>query len=490
MKQLLLLLTINISIFSVAQGWRPYQINNGITQYLSEDSTNFYNTNLFGFVFPILSVEEDTSYYKSQALHIRFEKGISPFYVGIYQTNTYEKRDLIKGQVFGDSLEIYQDSSIFYTIDSLGFTLNFPHKYKLYDSLIIGKSLTHKIIAKVDSFKVMSTFSNNDSLVFLTQYVYNNSTNTIDTTHGFHQSPLVISKAYGLYKTINYSNLDSAICYTQIRLKDTILNKEYYNYSVGDQIHSHYDSIYYIISWKAYHEISIVDSIFFSNSIKHMRFSNNRAFPSPVPVFSFYNHTTISIDTNKIFDVTNSFIIPKEHLNFASWFYNNPFSIYAMYKNRLIKFRSGNYQFYPGINNTYDSLVCFVGSLAISDTVSYVSVGDQFYHYHNGESYSKSILYYNLSGNTWGTPYNFITSINEKLNSSEVLISPNPAQDVIFVKNKLKFTSYRIFDINNKVVLSELFSNQINIQNLKSGIYFLELSDQNNRSSIQKFIKQ
>ena len=56
---------------------------------------------------------------------------------------------------------------------------------------------------------------------------------------------------------------------------------------------------------------------------------------------------------------------------------------------------------------------------------------------------------------------------------------PNPANDVIRFRNLEGEKVIRIFDVNSKEVLKKTIdTNELSIQNLKSGFYFLEINGQ------------
>lgn len=79
------------------------------------------------------------------------------------------------------------------------------------------------------------------------------------------------------------------------------------------------------------------------------------------------------------------------------------------------------------------------------------------------------------------------TSINE-MNADNTLIYPNPARDFINIKNAKG--SYLITDLLGKVVKQIIINStvqEINIQELNKGIYFLISNEDNSR---YKFIKQ
>lgn len=86
----------------------------------------------------------------------------------------------------------------------------------------------------------------------------------------------------------------------------------------------------------------------------------------------------------------------------------------------------------------------------------------------------------------------FTSVQNNSNNSNDIIIYPNPAGKTITIQNANFNTKFSIFRIDgNKVMEGNLNSsnNTINIESLASGVYFIELIDNENKIS-QKFIKE
>ena len=72
-----------------------------------------------------------------------------------------------------------------------------------------------------------------------------------------------------------------------------------------------------------------------------------------------------------------------------------------------------------------------------------------------------------------------------------ISIYPNPAQNQITVSSNIKMDSYRIFNALGKIVMNgDLTNTTINIESLKSGSYFIALSDKDSNQTYHKrFVK-
>jgi hypothetical protein len=84
-----------------------------------------------------------------------------------------------------------------------------------------------------------------------------------------------------------------------------------------------------------------------------------------------------------------------------------------------------------------------------------------------------------------------ITGINE-LNSLEgMTVYPNPTKGFISVENIHQETEFKITDMNGKILLKGIVSesNEINIENLSKGIYFIEFKNEN-IMLVRKIVKE
>ena len=89
--------------------------------------------------------------------------------------------------------------------------------------------------------------------------------------------------------------------------------------------------------------------------------------------------------------------------------------------------------------------------------------------------------------------YSDVISLRRKVDTQELLIYPNPAQDELYLITNLEGTKLRVFNALGKeqiVQLSKLSdaNAKLDISNLQGGVYFLELYSEGN-STIKSFIK-
>ena len=64
----------------------------------------------------------------------------------------------------------------------------------------------------------------------------------------------------------------------------------------------------------------------------------------------------------------------------------------------------------------------------------------------------------------------------DDLNATNFSMYPNPSSNIVFFKNLNKTTTVKIYDINMRLVKFEsINSNQISIEDLNTGVYFVEI---------------
>ena len=108
-------------------------------------------------------------------------------------------------------------------------------------------------------------------------------------------------------------------------------------------------------------------------------------------------------------------------------------------------------------------------------------------------SYNQSdvLVYFkkNVSGNTWGTPWTFTSSIND-INSLEFSIYPNPTSNSIKISGLENIkTNYEMLNSLGKLVVSgTLESREIDCSTLPNGIYFFKLIDSEQNMGIKRIV--
>lgn len=88
--------------------------------------------------------------------------------------------------------------------------------------------------------------------------------------------------------------------------------------------------------------------------------------------------------------------------------------------------------------------------------------------------------------------YSMMTTSTYDIDPTSFSLSPNPVSDELRVSTKQKYDSYIVIDNTGKVVLHKFLDTndfEIDVNQLKAGLYFLKLQSSNNQTEPKKFIK-
>ena len=84
---------------------------------------------------------------------------------------------------------------------------------------------------------------------------------------------------------------------------------------------------------------------------------------------------------------------------------------------------------------------------------------------------------------------NLATSVTPLSQRTEILVFPNPADQLLNIQSDINFNSYRIFSTLGQVVKVGAYNTSIDISSLPSGTYHLECLGKDKRA-IQTFIRR
>ncbi len=74
--------------------------------------------------------------------------------------------------------------------------------------------------------------------------------------------------------------------------------------------------------------------------------------------------------------------------------------------------------------------------------------------------------------------------------SSEIIIFPNPVQDILNIQTQESIKEIAVYDVlGKKVAISQITSNSIDVSNLAKGLYFVKVIGLENKNFTSKFIK-
>lgn len=196
----------------------------------------------------------------------------------------------------------------------------------------------------------------------------------------------------------------------------------------------------------------------------------------------------------KIITASGSNILPPQ----MPYQQNTTFSTtYPDFNSSFFNTVSGNLT-YSGQNNfTVNSRTC-----TLADYLADNGEVNQFFGFICNFYSASGSFYYNIQSN--GTQKTLIigNSLFEEIHFfyanldtkegaiSQIVLAPNPVQDILKIKNTILIKSYKIFDQSGKLIVEKRNLNEkivnINIQNYQKGLYYIHLNDDKAISFIKK----
>lgn len=135
------------------------------------------------------------------------------------------------------------------------------------------------------------------------------------------------------------------------------------------------------------------------------------------------------------------------------------------------------------------NITSFVSSFSQTEGIAHI-VGNKYF-------LSRESVNRNINGNQVVLPQHLFRFDNgsfktlniEEYNSISLKVFPNPSQDVLFI-NGIEVKKIMVIDINGKAILNQKnSSNQIRINKLTAGTYFLKIVSKSNTIITKKFVK-
>jgi len=477
MSRILLVALLLLSFSSFAQDWAPFKSTDTIRHYSSTLNLNSVPPNRS----QIQSVVVKSKVANGPQTTIVFKKGLTRSHTSIWQN-----QQLIKGQVFGDSALIINDSTVFETVDSLGFSLTFPNHYFLNQTFVIGRNhRSQKLLARVDS--VYNDLVNNtmDSLVLIT-LSFIDSSGLVDSLSDYHDVEVIMSKNNGMIKGIDFTNLKSAVpVFQYFSTNDKFTKHDHFSLTTNDEYHYRDYTGLAGIGDRFNTIIRIVNDST-SGNLRTLTLEKRRQKVNPPPsgpiTISVYN---LSFDMSDEFVVFESQIIEDSSLTVsgsANWIPTKPkVNLFYPYNAQQLGLTvdSIDYNiFYSFITGRKDSIFYSGSALNYSYDHILIGVGDfGNYSYLGNNSWSHKIISYVKKGNqTWGTPLNLAVGLNEEIQDQrELFVYPNPVNETLRINSKADYLAIEILNTNGQLVASFAKQDAYDVSELSSGIYFLRM---------------
>jgi hypothetical protein len=88
--------------------------------------------------------------------------------------------------------------------------------------------------------------------------------------------------------------------------------------------------------------------------------------------------------------------------------------------------------------------------------------------------------------------YNCTVGVNnEALVENNISIYPNPSSDYITILAKnIPIKNIKIIDLTGKLIYENTFIEKVNVSNLKTGMYVIQIESKDGKQTVHKFIKK
>lgn len=483
MKKILLTVFFLSSFVTIAQDWAPYKLQTDRHQHYKSLNTNQAQTQ---------SIVVDTSYSTSRQLitHV-FKRGFSKF--GFRSNYT----QFIKAQIFGDTARVYIDSSVFKSIDTMGYCLYFPHKYRIGNSFTLAKSLTNTLNATVDSLYLDSLSNGStDSLVKMT-LTANDLSGGVDTSNQFHHSEIIVSKGNGMIKGVDFTNLSTKVEVEQsfFGAKKAITNRENYSLSVNDEYHFVIDSVFFGSTIYVEHHIVKVIGDTLIKTNRTLTFEHSSRLMRPFPSLTVIDTVSKTFVDTAIAFVLESMIIEDSVLTNPSASLSGLSVLTISYCGQcpIINFALEENQYdlqYSFFTMRNDSILA-PSFLTFTSFFHQIGVDRAYSRVNGGLSLrvTKSIVYVRKGNRTSGTPISLTTSLSAvELSKDAIQLYPNPAQQILQIDSGTKLLSGSIYNNKGQLLKQFFLNTQIDVSDLSPGIYFIAIETKEGITN-RKFIK-
>ncbi len=367
------------------------------------------------------------------------------------------------------------------------------------------------VTAQITNVDTLSFLGVNDSVKFISFQVYDGSMTPLN--HELNTFQIVISKDFGVVKTLNFYNFPDLITpyyYYQESLTEfqicglsnpslglqNITWFDVYDFQIGDELHIRkyreepdflanttyiYENLYI---YKYLERTNYPDSIVYKLDV----LQSYLYYTSTGSGYE-YSHDTIyqKIVLNSDFD-----LLPEEVIN-------DSYQIsYLKMFNGLFKIKSDSriYEYYERYDDFGDCYTMPLVDGCFSPYDYYKNLGGPYYNcsYMPYAEDSRTLVYYNSGGEIWGTP--LVISKSNQMNSElAVQVYPNPAENVISVdiavaERNCYVEIYNLIGV--KLLSQEVYAgnNSVDINSLPCGVYFYQIKSSNEVLENGKFVKE
>lgn len=245
----------------------------------------------------------------------------------------------------------------------------------------------------------------------------------------------------------------------------------------------------------------------FNQNINNWNVSNVQNMSLMFEASQSFNQPLNNWNTSNVTNMAQMFSYPSFNQDISSWDVSNVTNMSHMFwSNNNFNRNLGNWTLSPIVNLTeifgYSGLDCGNYGATLKGWAENPNsplgrfVGAMGRTYGNGGQIYRNQLINNKGWTFAGDNYfpncqeNFLYTEEIMLGKTEILLYPNPASEMIFIKSPLLTKLVQVSDTSGKILIKAAQTNQINVQQLPTGVYFVKITTVNGSESIHKLIKK
>lgn len=219
-----------------------------------------------------------------------------------------------------------------------------------------------------------------------------------------------------------------------------------------------------------YNQNGILNSDNVQSNHKPPTLLNSFACSCTLPTFVFSFGTSTEVDGISLWNAgfNNSSIFTDDGVNHVKFYYSNDAINYTLIQGGDVFFKQ-NIEITKITDEIKPQIISFKEITATHIKMEVLSTFNNTYTAFSEIAFSK----------------NGVLSLNEYKNEL-IELFPNPASDLIKIKGTIISNSFEIYNILGNVVLKGITEKEIDISNLKKGIYFIKLE----KGKTLKFLKK
>ena len=142
-----------------------------------------------------------------------------------------------------------------------------------------------------------------------------------------------------------------------------------------------------------------------------------------------------------------------------------------------LEYKDNNLKVWIDITQDYSNPAIEINNFKFSDYLNLIEHSKVYVTLAavTGTSYQKQeVLFWD-----WCSYYDPISSVEDNLKETNIIIYPNPSSDMIYIDGINSQKNIELFDLTGRKIISQNYKNGINISDLNRGIYILNIQNQN-----------